>query len=114
MLDLENLVKQKTCYKNPDNLSWIDLILRNCHRSFQNINVFETRLSDFHEKTVCVLKSHFPKLKPNIISYRSYKRFRNNSFRIELDNELLKYDFCNIEYQHFLNDTHRWNCFLLN
>ena len=96
--NLKNLVRQKTCYKNPENPSCIDLILTNSHRSFQNTNVF-----DFHEMTVSVLKSHFPKQKPNIVSYRSYKRFRNNSFRTELDNELLKYDLCNIEYQHFLN-----------
>ena len=101
--NLKNLVKQKTCYKNPENPSCIDLILTNSHRSFQNTNVFETGLSDFHKMTVSVLKSHFPKQKPNIVSYRSYKRFRNNSFRTELDNELLKYDLCNIEYQHFLN-----------
>ena len=96
-------MKQQTCYKNPENPSCIDLILTNSHRSFQNTNVFETGLSDFHKMTVSVLKSHFPKQKPNIVSYRSYKRFRNNSFRTELDNELLKYDLCNIEYQHFLN-----------
>ena len=96
--NLKNLVKQKTCYKNPENPSCIDLILTNSHRSFQNTNVFETGLSDFHKMTVSVLKSHFPKQKPNIVSYRSYKRFRNNSFRTELDNELLKYDLCNIEY----------------
>ena len=53
--------------------------------------------------TVSVLKSHFPKQNLNIVSYRSYKGFRNNSFRTELDNELLEYDLCNIEYQHFLN-----------
>ena len=75
------------CYKNPS-------ILTISHRSFQNTNIFET---------VSVLKSHFPKQKPNVVSYRSYKRIRNNSFRTELDNELLKYDLCNIEYQHFLN-----------
>ena len=75
------------CCKNPS-------ILTISHRSFQNTNIFET---------VSVLKSHFPKQKPNVVSYRSYKRIRNNSFRTELDNELLKYDLCNIEYQHFLN-----------
>ena len=88
--NLKNLAKQKSCYKNPENLSCIDLILRNCCRSFQNTHVFEKRLSDFHKMTVSVLKSHFPKQK--ITSYRSYKRFSNNSFRTELDNELLKYD----------------------
>ena len=51
---------------------------------------------------VSVSKSHFPKQKPNIVSYRSYKRSRSNSFRTKLDNQLLKYDLCNIEYQHFL------------
>ena len=101
--NLKNLVKQKTCYENPENPSCINLILTNSHRSFQNTNVFETGLSDFHKITVSVLKSHFPKQKPNIFSYRNFKRFRNNSFRAEFDNELLKYDLCNIEYQHFLN-----------
>ena len=58
--NLKNLVKQKTCYKNPENPSCIDLILTNSHRSFQNTNFFETGLSDFHKMTVAVLKSHFP------------------------------------------------------
>ena len=53
--------------------------------------------------TASVLKSHFPKQKPHTNTYRSYKRFRNNSFRTELDNKLLNYDLWNIECQHFLN-----------
>ena len=65
--------------------------------------MFSKQDSDFHKMTVSVLISHFPKQKPNIVSYRSHKRFCNSSFRTELDNELLKYDLCNIEYQHFLN-----------
>ena len=101
--NLANLVKQKTCYKNPGNPLCIDLILTNCHRSFQNTDVFEAGLSDFYNMTVSVLKTHFPKQKTNIVSYRRYKRFRNNLFRTELDNELLKYDLCYIGYQHFLN-----------
>ena len=100
---LKNLLKQETCCKNPEKSSCIDLILTNSHRSFQNTNVFEARLSDFHKMAVSVLKSHFAKQKPNSVSYRSYKRFRHNSCRTELNNELLKYDLCNIEYQHFLN-----------
>ena len=31
-----SLVKQKTCYKNIDNPSCIDLFITNCHQSFQN------------------------------------------------------------------------------
>ena len=79
--NLKNLVKQQMCYKNPENPSCIDLILTNSHRSFQNTNVF-----DFHKMTVSVLKSHFPKQKPNIVSYLNYKRLFNNLFRTELDN----------------------------
>ena len=61
--NLNNLAKQKTCYKKPENPSCIDLILANSRRSFQNTTVFETGLSDFHKMTVSVLKSHFPKQK---------------------------------------------------
>ena len=49
--NLKNLVKQKTCHKNPENPSCIDLILTNSCRSFQNTNVFETGLSNFHKMT---------------------------------------------------------------
>ena len=48
LYNLENLVKQKT-FKNHENPSCIDLILTNSPRSFQNSNVFETGLSDFHK-----------------------------------------------------------------
>ena len=54
--NLKSLVKQKTCFKNPDNLSCIDLILANSPRSFQDSSVFETGLSDFHKLTTAVLK----------------------------------------------------------
>ena len=32
-----------------------------------------------------------------------YWKFSNDEFRVELDNEILKHDMNNIEYQHFLN-----------
>ena len=74
--NLKNLLKQKTCYKNLENHSCIDLILTNCHRGFRNANVFKTGLSNFLKMIASVLKSHFPKQKPNIFTYRSSKRFR--------------------------------------
>ena len=40
--NLKNLVKQKTCHKNPEKPSCIDLILTNYQRSFQNTCVFQT------------------------------------------------------------------------
>ena len=69
--NLRNLVKQKTCFKNPENPLCIDLILTNSPRSFQNSNVFQTGLSDFRKLTT-VLKQYFPKLKPKVAHYRTY------------------------------------------
>ena len=101
--NLKSLVKQKTCFKNTDNSSCIELILTNSPRSFQDSSLFEAGLSDFHKLTITVLKQYFPKPKPKIVNYRDYRNFQNDKFRAELDNEILKRDISNIEYQHFLN-----------
>ena len=70
--------------------------------SFQNTDTFETGLSDFHKLTFTVLKQHFPKQKPRVVIHRQYKNFRNDYFRIELENALLKYDINNIDYDNFI------------
>ena len=59
--NLKSLGKEPTCFKNPNNPSCIDLFLTNTIRSFQETQVFETGLSDFHKLVVTVLKSAFPK-----------------------------------------------------
>ena len=46
--NLTNLMKQPTCYKNPDNPMCIDLILANIPRKFQSSSETETGFSDFH------------------------------------------------------------------
>ena len=51
-----NLIKEKTCFKNPQNPSCIDLILTNRSKSFQNSMVIETGLSDFHKMSLTVMK----------------------------------------------------------
>ena len=51
---LNSLIKQPTCFKNPENPSCIDLILTNKTRSFQSACVVETGLSDFHRMTISV------------------------------------------------------------
>ena len=70
--EFKNLIKDATCYRNPENSSCIDLILTNNPNSFQNSEVIETGLSDFHNMTVTVIKITLEKLKPNIIYYRNY------------------------------------------
>ena len=100
---LKNIVKQKTCFKNPDRLSCIHLILTNSSRSFQDTCAVKTGLSDFHKLVVPVLELYFPKQKPNIQTFRDYKRFQNDLFRSKLDYELSKLHVCNLEFEHFLN-----------
>ena len=99
---MKNLVKQNTCFKNPDKPTCIDLMLTNCPCSFQNTDTFEIGLSDFHKPAFTVLKKYFPKQKPRVVIHRQYKNFRNDYFGIELENALLKYDFNNIDYDNFI------------
>ena len=84
--DLKSLIKEPTCFRSLKNPTCIDLILTNRPKRFQNSNVFETGLSDFHKLTVTVLKAFFQKQKPKVIKYRNYKKFYNKN---DLLNELL-------------------------
>ena len=81
--NLKNIVKQGACFKNPDTPTCIDLILKNSSGSFQ-----DTCTVDFHKLVVTVLKLHIPPKKPNIQTFRDYKRFQNDLFRSELGYQL--------------------------
>ena len=54
--NLENLVKEPTCFKNLENPSCIYLILTNKKGSFCDTKVIETGLSDYHNNAVTMLK----------------------------------------------------------
>ena len=73
---LKSLIKQPTCLENPENLNCIDLTLTNKPRSFHSTCVLDIGLSNFHRMTVSVLKMHFRKLPPKVISYRDLKKFK--------------------------------------
>ena len=66
----KNLMKDATCFKNPDKPQCIDLMLTNRNRSFQNSCVIVTGLSDFHKMAVTIIRSHLSKLGPKINLYR--------------------------------------------
>ena len=55
--NLKTLIKQKACFKNPENPTCRDLILTNSPRSFQNSRVCETGLSDFHKLPIKTILS---------------------------------------------------------
>ena len=62
--------------------------MTNFPKSFQHTQTIETGLSDFHKLTLTVLKTHFSRLKPDIVNYRDYKGFVNDYFRSELLQEI--------------------------
>ena len=93
--NLTSLIKQPTCYKNPNNPTCIDLILSNTLRSFQSTCVIETGLYDFHLITLTVMKKSFRKLHPRLTNYRSHKNFSNEAFRECLLEKLSKEIFEN-------------------
>ena len=61
--DVANLIKEPTCYKNPQKPYCIDLILTNQRHSFRNSCVIELNLSDFHRIIVTAIKITFQKLR---------------------------------------------------
>ena len=76
--------------QNIESPSCIDLILTNKPLYFQNTNVLETGISDFHKLTLTIMKSKFYKQKPKIFNYRNYETFNNESFRNDVLYEISK------------------------
>ena len=81
---LHNLIKDSTCFQNPGKPSCIDLLLTNFPKSFLKSQTLETGLSSFHKLTLTVLKIHYEKQKPLVVTYIDYKNFSNQTFRAEL------------------------------
>ena len=84
----KNIVKGKTCFKNPINPTCIDLIITNRPKPFQESEVIETGLSDFHQMSLTVMKVLYNKQKPKITQYRKYEDFSNESFIHGLESAL--------------------------
>ena len=77
--EAENILKNKTCFKNPDRPTCIDLFVTNSTHSFQNTVRISIGLSNFHKMIITVLKSSFIKLKGRAMYYRDYKNFTTSS-----------------------------------
>ena len=90
--NLKSLIKQPTCYKNPDKPLCIDFILTNVSHMFQSTCVIDGGLPDFHLMTVTVMRKTF-----NI--YFSNETFRispesNFSFEVYVVNDNGLEKFC--------------------
>ena len=83
-----NIIHENTCYKSMDNLSCIDLIITSCANSFQNMSTFCTRLSDFYNFLVTVLKTSFRTRAPKELHLRDYNTSNPDDFTTELKQNL--------------------------
>ena len=102
---LTSLINRPTCWKNPSKSACIDLILTNRSTFFQNTNVIETGLSDFHKMVITIMKTSFDKLNPKVMDYTKYNFFSNDIFRDSLLEELSQVGIIN-------NDDDGFNNFL--
>ena len=101
MYDLENLIKEPTCFKRASNPSCIDVMFTNRKNNFQDSMTLGTGLSDHHKMTITVLKTYFKNKKPININYRSYKYFNESEFRKDLQNNLQTRNNVAINYDEF-------------
>ena len=83
--DLENLTKEKTCFKNANNPSTIDFFLTNNSLVFQNTTTTFTGLSDCHKLLLTVSKTTFSKNKLKELFYLDYKKLNFSDFNDELN-----------------------------
>ena len=86
--DCKNLIKDNTCFKNPEKTSCIGLIITNRPKCFKNSVTLEMGLSDFHKMIVTVIKVFYKKQKPSIITYRTYKHFSNEVFMADVQSRI--------------------------
>lgn len=63
-----NIVRDKTCFKNPHKPSCVDVVIENRSKCFQGSIVLETGLSDFYLITLAVMNVFYKnKAKYNLI-----------------------------------------------
>ena len=100
LYSLKNLVKEPTCHKS-HTPKCIDLVLTNKSRSVRKTTTVESGLSDFHKMVVTVLKTTFSKQGPTVINSRNYKKYDENAFKSDLQQELQKIDQSDLNYSSF-------------
>ena len=110
MYNLENLIKEPTCFKSTTNPSSIDIMLTNKKLSFQNSITVETGLSDFHKMTVTVMKKYFKKKEPIRIIYHDKRNFDAVKFRDDIRNQITDLIACKgkislVEFRGILGGT---------
>ena len=116
LFNLSNLIKSVSCFTKIHSCK-IDLILTNNSNSFEKSGITETCLSDFPKLKSTFFKSHFSKLDPKAIYYKSYRNFDeskftelliNTDFSLQSDNPDENHPFLTRELSKIVENIHRW------
>ena len=94
---LKNVIKQLTCYRNPSNLTYRDLILPNLPRSFKSTNVIGAALSDSNMMTLTVMRKAFKTFQPKL-TMGPMSIFQMEHIRKFLINKLSQESFVNNDH----------------
>ena len=78
--NLKNIIKDKTCFKNPSPSTCTDLMITNQPRSFKHSAVIEIGLSDFHKMCATVMRMYYNKQKLSIAKYCKLIFFSHDAF----------------------------------
>ena len=74
-LRIKKSYKDPTCFQNPDNATYTNLILTNKPLSFKRTYVIESELSDFYKMTVAVIKMDFLKWNHRLLVIGNIRNF---------------------------------------
>ena len=86
--DSKSLVKDKTCFKSPENPRCIYHFIILSISNFHKTTAVASGLSDFRKKIVTVCKTSFHKSKSEDIVCRDYKNFDINTFKKSFETKL--------------------------
>ena len=85
IFDLDQLVKEPTCFKKDCVPSLVDVVLTNKKSSCFNTLNLPTGVSDCHNLISTTIKGHLPAQQRSTITYWSYRTFDIDKFNNEID-----------------------------
>ena len=80
ILNLKNVIKNPTCFKNVECPTLLDVIVTNTPKRLAGTINTDVGISDFHNLVGAATKLGFSPNGPKVITYRSMKNFNENDF----------------------------------
>jgi len=84
ILNLKNVIKKPTCFKNIESPTLLDVIITNTPKRLASTVNVDLGISDFHNFVGAATKLGLPPNGPKVITYRSMKHFKEHDFMISV------------------------------